>query len=132
MFVCDDPVQTKLADVLAQLEVKNLKRLPILNQTGAIVSLVYSQDIIDYLFRFKASASEDERKNLTVQDLLNEKPELKKPFAIVSASGSLADAQDALAKITEGRVLFVTKSGSETEPVVGMLTSVDIARRAQA
>ncbi len=132
MFVCDDPAQAKLVDVLAQLEGKNLKRLPILNKAGAAVSLVYSQDIIDYLYRLKAGVSEDERKNLTVQNLLDDKPELKKPFAVVSESGSLADAQDALAKIAEGRVVFVTKTGAEAEPVVGMLTSVDIARRAQA
>jgi len=132
MLVCDDPAQAKLVDVLALLEGKNLKRLPILNKAGAAVSLVYSQDIIDYLYRFKTDLSEDDRKTLTVQNLLDEKPELKKPFAVVSESGSLADVQDALAKIAEGRVVFVTKTGSESEPVVGMLTSVDIARNAQA
>jgi predicted transcriptional regulator len=131
MLVCDDPVQAKLVDTLTQLEGKNLKRLPILSK-GVAVTLIYSQDIIDYLYRVKTGLSEDDRKKLTVQDLLDEKPELKKPFAVVSESGSLADAQDALAKIAEGRVVFVTKTGSEGDPVVGMLTSVDIARNAQA
>jgi predicted transcriptional regulator len=131
MLVCDDPVQAKLVDTLTQLEGKNLKRLPILSK-GVAVTLIYSQDIIDYLYRVKTGLSEDDRKKLTVQDLLDEKPELKKPFAVVSESGSLADAQDALAKIAEGRVVFVTKTGSDGDPVVGMLTSVDIARNAQA
>jgi CBS domain containing-hemolysin-like protein len=132
MFVSKEPAKEKLMDTLAQLEGRNLSRLPILDQNDDHpLFLVYKEDIVEYLYRMKAGISEEDRKKLTVQNLLEENSASKKQFAVVKESGSLLEAQEAMNRMSESRVIFVTKSGSETDAVVGMLTSIDIAKRAQ-
>ena len=118
-------------DISAQLENKDLQRLPILDKTGVPIALLYLTDIMNYLYKDKSTISEDDRKKLTVQNLLEQKPEYKKPFVIVAENQTLADAQKELSKKHDCRVVFVTKDGKDTDPVVGLLTSVDIARNAE-
>lgn len=131
MFVSTEPKNEILLDILAQLEGKNLSRLPILDKNDHPLFLVYKEDIVEYLYRMKAGISEEDRKKLTVQNLLEENSASKKQFAVVRESGSLLEAQEAMNRMSESRVIFVTKSGGETDAVVGMLTSIDIAKRAQ-
>jgi hypothetical protein len=131
MVVCDDPPNTILMDISAQLENKDLQRLPILDKTGVPIALLYLTDIMNYLYKDKSTISEDDRKKLTVENLLAEKPNYKKCFVIIAENQTLADAQKELSKIPDSRVVLVTKGGRLTDPVVGLLTLLDIVRNAQ-
>src|SRR6266498_220803 len=79
MLTVNDPRKEILLDVLAQLESKRAKRLPVLDNNDYPQALVFREGIVDYLYRFK-TRTEDERKGLTVQNLLDERPDLNKPY----------------------------------------------------
>jgi hypothetical protein len=65
-----------------------------------VESLIYQTDIIDYLFADEAAPMRgiDDRRNptLTIADILRDKLDAPKPYALVSESATLADAQEAL------------------------------------
>jgi hypothetical protein len=130
MFFKDDPA-AKLVDVLAELTDKEMKRLPVLDTAGLVASLVYREGLIDYLYRVKGGSTEEERKNLTLQNLLSDSPDLQRPFAVIGEGENLAKAKEAMEKIPNCRDVFVTKSGNRSDVVVGLLTDVDIAKYAR-
>src|SRR6185503_5373378 len=127
----NEPGTAILLDVLTQLESKKVKRLPILDNNDFPQALIFREGIIDYLYRFK-TRTDDKRKVLTVQNLLNERPDLNKPYAVVGENATLADAQEAMLLIPECRVVFITRSGQKNDAVIGLITNTDFAEKVQA
>ncbi len=127
-----DDNAAKLIEVLKELQNRGVKRLPIINKTGIVSSLIYREAIINYLYQINKALSQSERENLTIKDLLTQNPELQKPFAIVGEGETLADAKAAMERIVDCRDVFVTQSGNPNEVVVGLLTNVDIAKYSKA
>jgi CBS domain-containing protein len=118
----------KAKDVQEQLQKKKIKRLPILKESGVLDALLYLEDIYSYLLGF----SEPDRSNKTLGNLLDEKPYLKQTPAYVSESATLAEAKAAMEKFENCKVVVVTKSGSSSEPVLGILTNTDFAKYSKA
>jgi predicted transcriptional regulator len=114
----------KVADVFAELQKKGIKRLPVLGPSAAVEALLYADGIGQYLLGIPDSS----RAAKAIADMLAERPDLNQKAAFVSESASLADAKSALEKITNCKVVFVTKSGTDTEPLMGLLTTSDIAK----
>ncbi len=132
MITIKDPPKSILLDVLAQLESKgNAKRLPILDNNDYPQALLFREGIVDYLYRYK-TGTDDERKVLTAQNLLDERPDLNKPYAVVGENDTLADAQEAMLRLPECRVVFITKSGQKNDAIIGMITNTDFASKIQA
>ncbi len=131
MMVAVDPTNTKLLETLKLLEGRGYRYLPVLNGDDSLLALLHTVGVIEYLYRIKEGIPPEEREALTIQNMLDEHPEFKKSYSTVKESGTLADAQEAMNKIAESRVVFVTAGGTDREPVRGMLTSIDIAKRVQ-
>jgi CBS domain-containing protein len=131
MVVVNDPEHANLVELLKQLEDKGIKRLPILSKNDYPQALVFTEGIVSYLYRFKVR-NDEERKTLVIQNLCNEQPELIQPYGVVGETDTLADVQAAMLKKADCRVVFVTKSGRESDAVIGMITNTDIAEKANA
>ncbi len=122
-------LNAKVEDEVKKLIAKDSKRyLPILKSTLAIEALVYREGLISYLY----DLSKADRSKKTIGDLLKERSDLKQPYAFVGEGGTLADAKDALGEIENCKVVFITKSGDPKEPVIGLLTTTDIAKYSRA
>lgn len=118
-------LQAKVEDVFKQLVTKEAKRyLPIVKPSGALEALVYREGLMSYLY----DLSPADRAKKTLGDLLKEKPELKQTPAFLREGGTLAEAKEAMEKIENCKVALITKSGADNEPVVGLLTTTDIAK----
>jgi hypothetical protein len=69
----------------------------------------------------------DDLKKLTLHDLIENEPGLRRSFGLVREDSTLADVKalmDALGN--ECQDIFVTKTGSYTDPVLGWITNVII------
>ena len=121
-------LSAKVTEVLEELQSKKIKRLPVLQSSGALEALLYLEGIISYLL----GILESDRENKTIDDLLKEKPDLKQTPAYVSEQATLAEAKVAMENIENCKVVFVTKSGNASDPVVGILTNTDIAKYSKA
>jgi predicted transcriptional regulator len=116
----------KLQEIVDDLDKNDYKRLPILNEEGAVDALLYREHISRYLL----SCPEAERAEKTVQDLLDARRDLKKNFACVGEEATLAEAREAMNKIEDCKVVFVTENGKCDGVVVGLITNSDIAEGA--
>jgi hypothetical protein len=74
-------------------------------------------------------------KDLTLKDILDDDTDAKnlfeKSFAVISENTNLADAKAAMDKIENCSDVFVTKTGSKSEPVIGWLTNLMITENAK-
>lgn len=111
-----------------QFTIGEQKRLPILQPSGVLEALLYLEDVISCLF----GLSEADRSNKTLEDLLEEKPDLKQRPAYVAESATLAEAKAAMEKLENCKVVVVTKSGKDSDPVLGILTNTDFAKYSRA
>lgn len=57
---------------------------------------------------------------------------LSQSLAFVAEAGSLADAKNAMASVPHCQDVIVTRSGVASEPMLGWISNVDIARESQA
>jgi hypothetical protein len=118
----------KVVDILRQLQGQDIKRLLILQQSGALEALLHREGVISYLL----DTPDADRPDKTLNDLLKEKPDLKQTPAFVNERATLADAKNAMEKIANCKIVLVTKNGDANEPVVGLLTNTDIAKHSTA
>jgi CBS-domain-containing membrane protein len=116
-----------IAEVLADLERNDLKRLPVLNDAGALKALLYREGLIKYLADFQ----EPGRSQKTFDGILRAVPKLTHEPAFIKSEATLADARNAMQQISNCKVVFVTQTGATDEPVLGMLTNSDIAKHAR-
>jgi predicted transcriptional regulator len=115
---------TKVEDALKAMDKNKVKRLPILQSTGALDVLLFNEGIVKYLLAIK----DVDRPKKTLSNLISEMPDLKQPAAFVNEKSTLADAKSTMENLTDCRVVFVTKNGNTTEPILGIVTSTDIAK----
>ena len=124
MYVCDD-LTKKIAEIVPDLEARDVSRLPVLDQAGVALALFYIEDI--YRVRDKQNDP-----NLTMQGLMDygksTEPAILKKYTFVSENSTLADAKSKMGQTPNCRDVFVTSSGTPTEEVLGILTNVDIDR----
>jgi hypothetical protein len=127
-----DAQAVRLKDLLAELTKTRRNRVPILTSAGAPLYIVHrsmiEQFIVKSLMQGEGSKSPDA---LTLADLLSD-PDLKstfeKTYVVVSRQCALARAKAAMVAKEGCSDVFVTNTGTLEEPVVGLLTNVEITR----
>jgi hypothetical protein len=124
-----DPKTYRLKELLQELTTHRRNRAPILSSDGAPRYIVHRSMIEQFMLNSMLQGAD--AKDLTLEDLLAD-PEkraiFEKTYAIVGRQSTLAQAKAAMAAIDGCSDVFVTKSGSPQEPVLGLLTNVEIAR----
>ncbi len=128
-MVTANPGNTLLS-ALELLDQNGIKRLPILDKDDRLQGLTYKEDILMYVYRENAAMTENDKKKLTVKDLLDT-AKYNRAYAMVAETANLSDAKSEMDKILNCRDCFITKTGASMEPVIGLLTDTDILMRAQ-
>lgn len=116
----------KLQAMLKKLDEENYKRLPILSEKGTVDGWLYREDILRYLLGFFW----DEWSEATVRSLVSQPLDSRKKFASVDETATLAEARDAMRRIQDCKVVFVTRTGGYDGLVLGMITNSYIVAHA--
>jgi hypothetical protein len=119
-----------LKDLVEELDVQRLNRVPLLTGQGHPVSIVHRSMIDKFIVRRVLSGAQSAA-GLTLSDLFND-PEMKdvfdNTFVVVRKQATLAEARGAMVARPGCSDVFVTSDGTRNQPVQGWLTNVDIAR----
>jgi len=126
--ITTEPGDLKLLDALDNLgKQKKGNRLPIFTVTGQARYVVHRSTIDRFIAKKAASGmSTEQLKALTMADLLKDDEfgkNLQKTFAVVSKSGTLADAKKAMESLGWCQDVFVTEAGTSAETVLGWVTN---------
>jgi CBS domain-containing protein len=125
--------ETPLRDIIGFLKQRGRQRLPIFDENGAVRYIVHLSTINDCLGQ--AALDGKPVTDLTFADLLAEparRKMLADSFAAVPETATLADAKAALEQGRGREDVFITRSGSRAEPVLGWITDNDLVRHARA
>jgi len=120
-----------LVDVLDELTGGEWSRLPILNGSGHIQTVIHRSDIDRYMAERLRRYPATDLSALSLQDMLNEYADLESHFGVVSEESTLADAKGVMDKVPNCKDIFVTKSGNINEEVIGWITNAIIVANAQ-
>ncbi len=131
-----DEDKSRISDILAKFA--RLDRIPMLDDKGVVVYLVYKNVLYQFLSELALHPEKMPKKpdqtpkqvaDLTFKDILdfdsNLKNSFEKSFDFVREGATLADAKqkmEATSKTTPCNDIFVTHTGQPTEPVVGWIT----------
>jgi hypothetical protein len=123
--------QLILADILNRLaEAKKGQRIPFLNERDNPLYVIHRSTIDRFLTdKFAFSSPPADISTLTLRDLLTTldiKDRGDKTFAVVKEDATLADAKAAMESIPGCQDVFITKSGTMSDPVLGWITNVMI------
>lgn len=126
----------KLTDLLSKFA--KLDRIPMLDDKGCVVYLVYKNLINQFLGEIalgsKVVAAGTSAKDLTFKDLLGSgmtvkdqpiKDVFQKSFGLIAENATLADAKrlmETVAKTTPCNDVFVTHTGQSSEQIIGWIT----------
>lgn len=129
-----DPRALKLTDLIAELDTRQLNRVPILSAEGHPLYIVHRSFIDKFIVKTVLSADGAAKvPNLTLADLLAE-PEFRNvfenTFVVVRRQATLAEADSAMHSRPGCSDVYVTAGGNANEAVQGYLTNIDIARSA--
>lgn len=125
--------ETPLRDIIAYLKQRGRQRLPLFGDDGTIRWIVHLSTINDLLGQ--AALAGKPGADLTFADLVADPARskiLSESFVIVPESATLADAKAALEQVRGREDVFVTRTGTRDEPVLGWITDNAIARHARA
>ena len=128
-FIYSDELKTY--DVLKRLEESGKGgRIPFLDEQRRPVYMLHKSSV-DNAIVTRALVGDD-IKDLTFKKLFASVPDLKKlakeSFGVVSETETLADAKEKMSRIPDCQDVFVTKNGSNTDPVTGLITNVIIEK----
>ena len=124
---------TPLRDIIAFLKQRGRQRLPIFGDDRTVQFIVHLSTINDCIGQ--AALGGKDVQDLTFGDLLADpgrRQILSDSFAVVPESATLADAKAALEQVRGREDVFVTRTGTRGEPVLGWLTDNSITRHARA
>lgn len=120
--------QIKILDLLRELDVHGINRIPFLNDEGKALYLCHRSLLDQFMARRLTSGSLAGLEDLTLADVFAEQPNLKttisNTFGFVPLTATLAQVQEEMAKIPGCRDVFVTRSGAAGEAVEGLVTDV--------
>lgn len=127
------PASVKLTDLVGELALLKLNRLPILSSEGHPMYIIHRSMIEQFMVKWMLSPSGDGRNatDLTLADLLADaemKGIFESTFVVVKRQATLAEAKNAMISKPGCNDVFVTAAGGPNEPVQGWLTNVDITR----
>jgi hypothetical protein len=136
MFVARGPAaDIKLLPTIKALEdSKKGDRLPVLNEADWPLYVIHRSTIDKFLVDKASSSQPTPLNNLTLGDMLGEpdlKSALERSFAVVRLGATLADAKVAMDALGYPQDVFVTKDGTQKEPVLGWITNAIIEEKAR-
>ncbi|MFI2281378.1 hypothetical protein [Nocardia beijingensis] len=107
--------------IAAIITVTGKKRVPILDEKGAVKYVVH-KSLLDSYAR---TVGLDEYAHATVGDLLTnaENKRLAEAIGFVSIAATAGEARDQMQRVNDCNDIFVTSSGYPSEPVLGWLTN---------
>ncbi|WP_353570622.1 CBS domain-containing protein [Candidatus Albibeggiatoa sp. nov. BB20] len=120
-----------LIDILDELTGGEWSRLPVLNDSGHIESVIHRSDIDRYMAERLRRYPATDLSALTLQDMLSEYSDLESHFGVISEKSTLADAKSIMDKVPNCKDVFVTVNGKQNEDVIGWVTNAIIAANAQ-
>jgi hypothetical protein len=126
-----DPQILKLADLIVELSLHQLNRLPILSNEGHPLYIIHRSMVDKFLVNQVLSGNSATVADLTLANLLDDaemKSIFQNTFAVVNEQATLADAMNAMNAKPGSNDIFVTAKGNLNEQVKGWLTNVDITR----
>lgn len=136
MFFKTGPTsQLKLSEVLKELEdAKKGSRIPILDSSGEAL-WIFHRSLIDRFLVVQArdGKTASEIALLSFDDILKDADlkRLASAYGIVKLDSNLSDAADAMNRIADCQDVFVTKTGSKQEDVLGWITNVVVQDNAK-
>lgn len=122
-----DPKAVEIADLKQTMDTAGVWRLPIINESGAVLYIVHDSTVSRFAEAIGKRATEltDE----TLGDLLD-KPACKdqvKAIGFVAPQADLGQARAAMRSVESCNDVFVTKQGQPSDPVIGWLTNTQLA-----
>lgn len=127
-----NPDSLKLTELITELDLRKLNRVPILNSEGHPSQIVHRSMIDKFIVkRVLSPGAGVNAADLTLADILADdemKAVFDNTFVIVKRQATLAEANSAMLTRPGCSDVFVTAGGNRNEPVQGWLTNVDIAR----
>ena len=127
--------QLKLVETRDEMKKLKRNRLPILDADDHPKYMIHVSAINEYLASQALIKPPVDLNSLTLQKLLDDDAELKQlfetAFAVVKEDVNLAICKQAMDLIQGCQDIFVTKNGKRDEPILGWLTNVMIAEKAQ-
>jgi len=118
----------KILELLRELDKHAVNRVPFLNDKGQALYLCHRSLLDQFIARRLTSGSLAGLEAVTLADVFAAQPDVKltisKTFGFVPLSATLAQVQEVMAKIPGCRDVFVTRSGTDDEPVAGLVTDV--------
>jgi hypothetical protein len=106
-------------------------RIPVIDSTGAIKYILHENTL--HKFVAKIAVGGGNLATATLQTVLSD-PEYKKlatTFAIVPSTATLADAKKKMDETENCADVFVTQTGSPTEPMLGWITDATLIEHAK-
>ncbi len=119
-----------LVDVIEHLRAANKgERIPVLNDKFHPICMIHRSEIDKYLLNKVREVKDIQL--LTLEDMINEKPEFKTYFETVGEKATLADAKKAMEQSKYCQDVFVTLNGTREEEVLGWITNVIIEENSE-
>lgn len=116
-------------DILKYDRFKKYNRYAVFEKKNIFKSVIHRSTFTQFIAqKVDESKSNDEIKKLTLQNILDEKNNdiknmLAKGYGFVSIKATLLDAKKLIDNISECQDVFVTETGKESEPVLGLITN---------
>lgn len=120
----DDLSKALLKDVVKFLDDRRVSRSPILDKSGAVLQVVH-RSVIDEFIRKSVAADPLALDKVKWAEMLEDaalKKVLDESFGLVSQAATLADARAKMTEIPDCEDVFVTKTGTKGEPLLGWIT----------
>ena len=124
-----EPQAFRLTDLLNELTKTKRNRVPIMSPAGAPLYIVHRSLIEQFIVKSLGGAKSPDffypRGSSFGPEL---KSTFEKTWVVVSRQSTLAQAKAAMVAREGCSDVFVTKTGIAEEPVIGLLTNVEITR----
>lgn len=134
----DDKIAAvQLAKLVERMTSSKYNRLPVLLSSGAPRYVIHRSLIDKYLTSAALSGkyTMEQLNGLTLKNLVDEDAELRsiieQGYGVIAEKASLADAKQAMDRRPGCQDVFVTKGGTDKEPIIGWITNVIIAENAK-
>jgi hypothetical protein len=117
-----------LIELKRELRLAEKSRLPLLDEKKRPLYVIH-RSMIDQFIADQLERGTEDLGSLTVSDLLSEDPlrsMFESAFAVVTPQATVREARNAMTSIPNCRDIFVTRTGSKDEPILGWLTNVDL------
>ena len=125
----EDVMAIRLKVLRDRMTAKGLQRIPILNQSGAVVYVIHQSTIDSFASSVNKNPQDDQAFTETMAALLSDPTyeAAAEAIGVVGPNAVLAEARTAMRSVPGCNDVFVTTSGRRMDPVLGWLTNTDMA-----